>query len=76
LPLAPVLESVAQGLLAGKVSKCYDGNMHDGSWCRAWLLREVCRIGARVDLHLAIRLQRHPHVGDKCLGDDLLAAVA
>lgn len=28
------------------------------------------------DLHLAVRLQRHPHVGDERLGDDLLAALA
>ena len=28
------------------------------------------------DLHLAIRLQRHPHVGDERLCDDLLAAFA
>lgn len=28
------------------------------------------------DLHLTVRLQRHPDVRDKCLGDGLLATVA
>jgi hypothetical protein len=30
----------------------------------------------RGDLHLAVRLQRHPYVGDERLCDDLLAAFA
>jgi hypothetical protein len=42
-------------------------SMHNG---------RVTGIAALGDVHLAIWLERHPDVGDECLGDNLLAAFA